>query len=181
MQRQKTRKFLPEAESIAGARGPFQRLKSLISLNFSPWHSACFFGKGRAVAAQLESSAMLPALGAVSAALGALKSLTTKPSSSEPIGFSLAPTKPSGNSTPPSVDSTPASGVSSGTQISPENISTLLKAQAQTFESDANSLLQDASATFSKDASVAYNAINQLLQGRTTTFQAPNASLSINV
>jgi hypothetical protein len=124
---------------------------------------------------------MLPALGAVSAALEAFKSLTTNPPSSQSIGFSFAPASPSNGSISPSEDATPASGVSSGAPISPENISTLLKAQAQSFESDANSLLQDASTTFSKDASVAYNAINQLVHGQTTTFQLPSASLSINV
>jgi hypothetical protein len=174
MRPQKTRKFLPEAESIADAGCPFQTLKSLISLNFSLGTAFAASGQGRAVAAQLGSSAMLPALGAVSAALEAFQSLTRKPSSSEPIGFSLASANPSGNSTP-------ASGVSSGAQISPENISTLLKAQAQSLESDANSLLQDASTAFSKDASLAYNAINQLAQGQTTTFQLPSGALSINV
>ena len=136
----------------------------------------------RAGAAQLESSAMLPALGAVSAALGVLKSLTTNASSSEPIGFSPAPANASGNSVVPSAaDATAASGVGSGAQISTENISALLKAQAQSLETGANSLLQDVSTTVSKDASLAYNAIDQLLQGQTTTFQAPSGSLSINV
>jgi hypothetical protein len=125
---------------------------------------------------------MLPALGAVSAALDVIQSLTApKSSSSQPIGFSFAPTNPSDSSTAPSADSTPAGGVGSGAQISPGNISTLLKAQAQSLESDANSLLQDASTTASKDASLAYNAIDQLLQGQTTTFQLPSGSLSINV
>jgi hypothetical protein len=135
----------------------------------------------RAGAAQLESSAMLPALGAVSAALGVLKSLTTNASSSEPIGFSPAPANASGNSVPPAADATTASGVGSSAPISTENISALLKAQAQSLESDANSLLQDVSTTVSKDASVAYNAINQLLQRQTTTFQVPRGTLSINV
>jgi hypothetical protein len=113
---------------------------------------------------------MLPAVGAVSAALEAFKSLTTKPSSSGP-GFSLTVAKPSGNPTP-------VSGVSS---ISPENISTLLKAQTQSRGSDANSLLQDASTAFSKDASVAYSAINQLVHRQTTVVQLPSGTLSINV
>jgi hypothetical protein len=124
---------------------------------------------------------MLPALGAVSAALEAFKSLTTKPSSSGPTGFSLAAANSSSNSTQPSPASTPASGVSSGTPISPENISTLLKAQTQSRGSDANSLLQDASTAFSKDASVAYSAINQLVHPQTTVVQLPSGTLSINV
>ncbi len=112
---------------------------------------------------------MLPALGAVSAALGVFKSLTTKLSSSEPAGFNPAPAKAAGNSTPSSVNSRPASGVGSGAHISPESISTLIKAQAQS------------SKAFSKDASVAYNAINQLAQGHTTAFQLSSGTLSINV
>jgi hypothetical protein len=122
---------------------------------------------------------MLPALGAVSAALEAFKSLATKPSSSGPTGFSLAAANSSSNSTQPSPASTP--GVSSGTPISPENISTLLKAQAQSRGLDANSHLQDASTAFSKDASVAYGAINQLVHRQTTAVQLPSGTLSINV
>jgi hypothetical protein len=182
MQGQKTWKFLPNAESIAGARDPVQTLKSLILLNFSPWHTACC-STWQAALARRNSKVlpMLPALGAVSAALGVLKSLTTNASSSEPIGFSPAPANASGNSVPPAADATAASGVGSGAPISKETISALLKAQAQSLESDANSLLQDVSTTVSKDASVAYNAINQLLQRQTTTFQVPRGTLSINV
>jgi hypothetical protein len=75
---------------------------------------------------------MLLAFGAASAAVDAIKSLTSsKPSSSQPIGFG----PPSGGSfdiaAPPSEGSTAVPGFSGGGQISPATLSALLAAQSQ--------------------------------------------------
>jgi hypothetical protein len=75
---------------------------------------------------------MLLAFGAASAAVDAIKSLTSsKPSSSQPIGFG----PPSGGSfditAPPPESSTAAPGFGGGGQISPATLSALLAAQSQ--------------------------------------------------
>ncbi len=75
---------------------------------------------------------MLLALGAASAALDAIKSLTSpKPSSSNPIGFGPIPAGATDNSTTPSEGPTTATGFSGGVKISPDTISALLAAQSQ--------------------------------------------------
>jgi EF hand len=73
---------------------------------------------------------MLLAFGAASAALDAIKSLTSKPSSSQPIGFGPASAEPFDVSAPPSGGST-VPGFSGGAQISPATLSALLAAQSQ--------------------------------------------------
>jgi Ca2+-binding EF-hand superfamily protein len=77
---------------------------------------------------------MLPALGAVSSALDALQSLTSSKSSSpQTSGFSQASTNPFDfeNTAAPSGSSTPPSGSSGFSQISPATMSALLAAQGQ--------------------------------------------------
>jgi Ca2+-binding EF-hand superfamily protein len=74
---------------------------------------------------------MLLALGAASAALDAIKSLTSKPSSSQPIGSFPASASPFDTSAPPSGGSTAVPGFSGGAQISPATLSALLAAQSQ--------------------------------------------------
>jgi Ca2+-binding EF-hand superfamily protein len=74
---------------------------------------------------------MLLAFGAASAAVDAIKSLTSKPSSSQPIGFGPAPGSPFDISAPPSGGSTAVPGFSGGAQISPVTLSALLAAQSQ--------------------------------------------------
>jgi Ca2+-binding EF-hand superfamily protein len=74
---------------------------------------------------------MLLAFGAASAALDAIKSLTSKPSSSQPIGFGSASGSPFDISAPPSGGSTAVSGSSGGAQIAPATLSALLAAQGQ--------------------------------------------------
>jgi EF hand/EF-hand domain len=75
---------------------------------------------------------MLLAFGATSAAVDAIKSLTSsKPSSSQPIGFGPASGDPFDVSAPPSGGSTAIPGFSAGPQISPTTLSALLAAQSQ--------------------------------------------------
>jgi hypothetical protein len=77
---------------------------------------------------------MLPALGAVSSALDALQSLTSSKSSSpQTSGFSQTSTNPFDfeNTAAPSGSSTPPSGSSGFSQISPATMSALLAAQSQ--------------------------------------------------
>jgi hypothetical protein len=93
---------------------------------------------------------MLLAFGAASAALDAIKSLTSKPSSSQPVGFGPASGSPFDISAPPSRGSTAGSGFSAGAQISPATLSALLAAQGQSSTgaaapaaTNARSALQD--------------------------------------
>jgi EF hand len=74
---------------------------------------------------------MLLAFGAASAALDAIKSLTSKPASSHPIGFGSASGSPFDISAPPSGGSTAVPGPSGGAQIAPATLSALLAAQSQ--------------------------------------------------
>jgi hypothetical protein len=129
-------------------------------MGFSRWHGVCWsIGvemKSRAVRHLLEFS-MLHALGAASAALEALKSLSSsKSSSSHPTGNRKEATNPfdlSGAASA-STASTPPSGSSGGSQISPETMSALLAAQgrstgASTGRSD---ILKDLFAQIDADA-----------------------------
>jgi Ca2+-binding EF-hand superfamily protein len=74
---------------------------------------------------------MLLAFGAASATLDAIKSLTTKPSSSQPIGSGPASGSSFDISAPPSGGSTAVPGFNGGAQISPATLSALLAAQSQ--------------------------------------------------
>jgi EF-hand domain pair len=75
---------------------------------------------------------MLFALGAASTALDAIQSLTSPKSSSPPVtGFDSASTDPFAVSTPTSASSTPATGGSGFSQLSPATMSALLAAQGQ--------------------------------------------------
>jgi len=118
---------------------------------------------------------MLPALGAASAALDAIASLTTPnpASSSQPIGFGLFSPGPADSSTAPSADSTLATGFAGGAQISSANISALLQAQSQSTDFNASAAISSLSApttsssdasSLYNDASSAYNNIGQLAQ-----------------
>jgi hypothetical protein len=94
------RKYLPAAASIAGPCCSFGNWKPLISLGFSPWHGACCSTDEPLTARPSWSFAMLPALGAASAALDAIASLTTPnpASSSQPTGFGPFSPGPVGSS-----------------------------------------------------------------------------------
>ena len=121
---------------------------------------------------------MLLALGAASAALDAIQSLTPpkRSSSSQGTGFGPASTPPIDGA------SAPVTGFTSGPQISPDNINALLSAQSQSTGfngSDAN-LLLSAPPTFSNAATSAYNAIDQLVPGRAAPVPHPPASLSLS-
>jgi hypothetical protein len=127
---------------------------------------------------------MLLALGAVSAALDAIKSLTTpKPSSSQGTGFAPASIPPTGAPSALPAGTGPVTGFTSGPQISPDNINALLAAQSQSTGfngSDTNSLLS-APPTFSNSATSAYNAIDRLVPGKAAPIPHPPASLSLKV
>jgi hypothetical protein len=127
---------------------------------------------------------MLLALGAASAALDAIKSLTaSRPTSSQPIGFGPAGASWSDDSTTPPGGSTATAGYSGGAQISPDNISALLAAQSQStgFSASgtgANSLpLPTAS---SSSASSTYSAVDQLIQRQSTPALLPTPPISVN-
>ena len=126
---------------------------------------------------------MLLALGAASAALDAIQSLTTpKPSSSQGPGFGPASLPPADTPSALPAGTAPVTGSTNGPQISPDNISALLAAQGQSTGfngSDANSLLS-APPAFSNAASSAYNAIDQLVPGRAAPVPHPSAQLSLN-
>jgi hypothetical protein len=127
---------------------------------------------------------MLLALGAASAALDAIKSLTApKPTSSQPIGFGPAGATWSDDSTAPAGGSTAATTSSSGPRISPDNLSTLLAVQSQTtgFGSDgtsANSL--PLPTTPSNTASSAYTASDQLIQRQSSPALLPTPPISLS-
>src|SRR6516164_4267596 len=128
---------------------------------------------------------MLLALGAASAALDAIQSLTTpkRSSSSQGTGFGSASTPPVDGASAPGAGTAPVTGFTNGPQISPDNINALLSAQSESTGfngSDANSLLS-APPTFSNAATSAYNAIDQLVQGKAVPVPHPPASLSLNV
>ena len=148
----------------------------------------CFQG-GAALCGVCRSSAMLIAFGAASAALDAIKSLTSSSSpSAQPTGFSQASTDLFGLSDGASASgsSAAATGFSGGAQISPSTISALLDAQSQ---SSTNSSIQfagsslsnagplsPAPSTSSGAASSTYNAIDQLIQRQ----QANTIPLAVN-
>jgi len=121
---------------------------------------------------------MLLALGAASAALDALKSLTTPKASSSPgTGFGPASIPPTGTPSAPPAGTGPVTGFTSGPQISPDNINALLAAQSHSTgfnRSNTNSLLS-APPTFSNAATSAYNAV----QGKAAPVPHPPASLSL--
>ena len=126
---------------------------------------------------------MLLALGAASAALDAIQSLTTpKTSSSQGTGFGPASTPPIDGPSALGAGTAPVTGFTNGPQISPDNINALLSAQSESTGfngSDANSLLS-APPTFSNAATSAYNAIDQLVPGRAAPVPHPPASLSLS-
>jgi hypothetical protein len=127
---------------------------------------------------------MLLALGAASAALDAIQSLTTpkRSSSSQGTGFGSASTPPVDGASAPGAGTAPVTGFTNGPQISPDNINALLSAQSESTGfngSDANSLLS-APPTFSNAATSAYNAIDQLVPGRAAPVPHPPASLSLS-
>jgi hypothetical protein len=114
---------------------------------------------------------MLPAIGAASAALDAIQSLTsTQPSSSQSIGFGDVLPDAGDSSGASSGASSTVSGFSSA-QISSDNLNALLDAQSLS-SGDVASALDSGSSTSdpSQDPSgaasgtSAYTAINQLAQ-----------------
>lgn len=127
---------------------------------------------------------MLLALGAASAALNAIKSLTApKPTSSQPIGAGPAGATWSDNSTAPAGGSAAATTYGSAPQISPDNLNTLLAVQSQTtgFGSDgtsANSL--PLPTTPSSTASSAYTATDQLIQRQSSPALLPTPPISLS-
>jgi len=111
---------------------------------------------------------MLLAVGAASAALDVIKSLTAaKPASSQPIGFGPSGAGSSDDSVDPTAISAPATGNSGGPQLSPDNFGALITAQSQStgFGSSATSASSLSLPTTSSSAAAStYSAINQLTQ-----------------
>jgi len=123
---------------------------------------------------------MLPAIGAASAALDAIQSLTSpQPASSQQIGFGPALPDASDSSAASSANSPTIGGFSSA-QISSDNISALIDAQSlasanlaqaidsSSLTSDSSSSTSDSSANQPNSASGAasstYSSIDQLVQ-----------------
>ena len=126
---------------------------------------ACLFGV----------SAMLPAIGAASAALDAIQSLTSpQPGSSSQASDFFGALSDAGGSSAASSAQSPVSGFSNA-QISSDNLNALFDAQSLSSGSVAGSLDSGSSTSDSPDsdsssasapgtASSAYSAINQLTQ-----------------
>lgn len=144
---------------------------------------------------------MLLAFGAASAALDAIKSLTSKPSSSQPIGSGS--TDPFDVSAAPSGDSTAVTGFSgAATQISPTTLSALLDAQSQASQNATTSIADSdgstttsltyadgkkvtttspAPTTSSSAATSSYNLAEQLIQREAGAISFSAPTLSVNV
>jgi hypothetical protein len=174
--------FCRRRHQLPATAGSLQSRKPSIHLCFqhgtgiAPRVRAAFSGTCR-------GSAMLLALGAASAALDAIKSLTaSKPTSSQPIGFGPAGASWSDDSATPPEGLRAATGHSGGPQISPDNISALLAAQSQStgFQAGgttANSALP--AATASSAASSTYSAAGQLIQRQSTLLPPPPISINV--
>jgi hypothetical protein len=115
---------------------------------------------------------MLPAIGAASAALDAIQSLTSpQPASSQPSGgFGPALSDLEDSFSTPSSSSNAVSGFSNAL-ISSDNFNALIDAQSltsgdlgQAVDSGSSDSSQGPSASASGTASSAYSAINQLTQ-----------------
>jgi hypothetical protein len=123
----------------------------------------------------IRSSAMLPAIGAASAALDAIQSLTSpQPGSSSQSTDFFGALSDAGDSSAASSGQSIVPGFS-GTQISSDNLNALFDAQSLTSGNVAGSLDSGSSTSDSSDsdsssasapgtASSAYSAINQLTQ-----------------
>jgi len=138
-----------------------------------------------AIGGPCRGSVMLLALGAASAALDAIKSLTApKPTSSQPVGFGPAGAPLSGDSAETVGGSTAVTGYSGAPQISSDNFSALIAAQSQSSgvsSSGTGADLLSLPTTSSGTASSAYGAVNQLIQNRSTPALLPLPPTSISV
>jgi hypothetical protein len=126
-----------EAENSAAGGINYRELGVILDaesphfIGFSTMARGLLMVAGAALCGICRSSAMLLAFSAASAALDAIKSLTSpKPSSSQPIGSGPAGS-PFDISAPPSGGSPAVSGFSGGAQLSPATLSALLAAQSQ--------------------------------------------------
>lgn len=135
---------------------------------------------------------MLFALGAATAALDAVSSLTSSGASSpQSSGFSAV--DPFKVASPASTSSAPASGSGAGSQISPATLNTLLAAQSQsstgstsTSASDAwrdlsSQIDSNAGSSDSSAASSSYNSLAKMFQQQMNamSFSAPPLSFSV--
>jgi hypothetical protein len=184
MRRDSCRKILPLAASIAGRNRLARIRNTLYSFGFSAWHVACSTTDKPQTCGICQGSFMLLALGAASAALNAIKSLTApKPTASQPIGTGPVGATWSDDSTAPAGGSAGATTYSSGPQISPDNLSTLLAVQSQStgFGSEGtavNSL--PLPTTPSSTASSAYTATDQLIQRQSSPALLPTPPISLS-
>jgi hypothetical protein len=117
----------------------------------------------------IRSSAMLPAIGAASAALDAIQSLTSPQPGSSSQSADFFGSFSAGDSSAASSAQSTVSGFSTA-QISSDNLNALFDAQSQSSGNVAGAPDSDSSSSDSSSASAqgtassAYNAINQLTQ-----------------
>lgn len=124
---------------------------------------------------------MLLALGAASAALNAIKSLTApKPTASQPIGFGPAGATWSDDSTAPAGGSAAATTSGSAPQISPDNLSTLLAVQSGSNPDGTSANSLPLPTTPSSTASSAYTATDQLIQRQSSPALLPTPPISLS-
>ena len=125
---------------------------------------------------------MLPAIGAASAALDAIQSLTS-PQSSSPQSSRFASILSDAEDGAAVLSSGSAAGGFGSSQISSDNINALLDAQSLTSSSFAEALDSGSSSSDSpqqsQSASSTYSAINQLAQSGTVPLVLSPVSLSV--
>ena len=129
---------------------------------------------------------MLPAIGAASAALDAIQSLTSpQPASSQSVGFGSALSDAEDSSSTPQAPSSAVSGFSSAL-ISADNFNALIDAQsltsgnlAGTLDSSSSDSSQSQSASTFGTASSAYNSVDQLVQSTAVPLGFNPFSLSV--
>jgi hypothetical protein len=130
----------------------------------------------------IRSSAMLPAIGAASAALDAIQSLTSPQPGSSSQSTDFFGSFSAGDSSAASPAQSTVSGFSTA-QISSDNLNALFNAQSQSSgnvdSASSNSDSPDSdSASASSTASSAYSAINQLTQSAAIPLAFSPISLS---
>lgn len=124
---------------------------------------------------------MLFALGAASTALSAVQSLTSSLSSSaSSTGFDQGSANPFevARPAPASASPIPATGFSTGSQISPATMSELLAAQSQSSTSAPESTT--AGSTAPTSATSSYQSLGQLFQREARAISFSVAPLSFN-
>ena len=169
MQGQWSGKICRRAAPIADRKRCSGIAKAIISLDFLPWHGACSPVSRLLSKLLIRSSAMLPAIGAASAALDAIQSLTSPQPGSSSQSADFFGSFSAGDSSAASSAQSTVFGFSTA-QISSANLNALFDAQSRSSGNVAGAPDSDSSSSDSSSASApgmassAYNAINQLTQ-----------------